>query len=154
MPPPDHQRLRSHAVRLTKFGLTGGAGFVVDFGTLVVLHGVLRWPLVVATLGAYVLGGVVHYGLTRTWVFPHARDAGEVGKVVRYLLLGAANALVTVIAVAGLSRLGVDYRVAKVAAVVALFFTNYLLTPRFVMTTSRGSRTVAPESSDRSRKVR
>ncbi len=146
--------MREHLVRLTKFGLTGFAGLAVDLGMLVILHSGLRWPLAWATLGAYTAGGAIHYGLTRFWVFPHGRDAGEVGKVVRYLLLGAANAAVTVVVVTVLAGWGLDYRLAKGVAVVALFFSNYVLTPRFVMTTSPGSRTTAPASSDRSRNER
>jgi putative flippase GtrA len=139
--------------RLFKFGVTGLAGFVVDFGTLVGLHSGAGVDLALATLASYAIGGVVHYSLTRFWVFPQDGGGGEVGRVARYLALGGANALATLGIVSGLVHLGVDYRPAKIAAVVLLFFTNYLLTPRLVMT-SPGRRTTAPEDSAHSRNSR
>lgn len=136
-----------------KFGLTGCAGFAVDFGLLLILKSGAGMPLAVATTLAYVVGGVVHYSLTRFWVFPQDQRAGEVGRVVRYLALAGVNILATLGIVLGLSSIGVDYRVAKILAVVLLFFSNYLLTPRLVMT-SPGSSTSAPSASMASRKSR
>jgi putative flippase GtrA len=136
--------------RLIRFGLTGCAGFVVDFGLLWLLKGGLGAPLALATTTAYVVGGVVHYSLTRFWVFPQEDSTGEGGRIIRYLALAAVNIVVTLVLVLGLSHAGLDYRVAKVIAVVALFFSNYFLTPRVVMT-SPGSRTTAPRSSTATR---
>lgn len=141
---------RFDLARFIRFGLTGCAGFVVDFGTLVVLKSLIGAPLPVATATAYIVGGVVHYAFTRLWVFPQDHRRGELGRIARYLLLGVANIGATLAFVLGLTHAGLDYRAAKVIAVVVLFFSNYLLTPRLVMT-SPGSRTTAPRSSTTSR---
>lgn len=143
----------SRIPRLIRFGITGCAGFIVDFGLLVALHTAAGWPLIGATLAAYTVGGIVHYALTRLWVFPHPRTSDETAKVLRYLALGALNALATVIAVSTLTWAGLDYRAAKIITVIALFFTNYTLVPRFVMTWP-GSRTDAPPSNAPSRNNR
>ncbi len=132
-PPPTPRSSR----RLVRFGLTGCAGFVVDFGTLVLLHSGLGLPLWLATAAAYLTGGVVHYSLTRFWVFPQGNAEGEFGRIARYVLLVAANVGITTVIVVGLSGLGLDYRAAKVVAVVTLFFTNFILMPRLVMTSPR-----------------
>jgi putative flippase GtrA len=116
-----------------RFGLTGCAGLVVDFGLLWLLRGSVGLPLATATAVAYTLAGVGHYSLTRFWVFPQEERAGEVGRVARYLVLGGVNVVATLGIVTGLSAAGADYRIAKVVAVVFLFFSNYLLTPRVVM---------------------
>jgi putative flippase GtrA len=141
---------RVDLARLLRFGLTGCAGFAVDFSVLVALRSGAGAPLALATIAAYVLGGLVHYALTRLWVFPQTGSGREIGRVFRYLALAAVNAGLTLAIVTGLSETGLDYRVAKVVAVVSLFFTNYFLTPRIVMT-SPGSRTTAPLSSTASR---
>ena len=120
--------------RLLRFGVTGAAGFAVDLGTLVALHSGLDVGLPLATLASYTLGGVVHYSLTRFWVFPQDTGEGEIGRIARYLALAGLNALATLGIVTGLVHLGVDYRPAKVSSVGLLFFTNYLLMPRLVMT--------------------
>jgi putative flippase GtrA len=121
--------------RLFKFGMTGVASFVVDFGTLVLAHDGFGWPLRVSLIAAYTLGGIVHYGLTRYWVFPTTTTGGsvEAGRVIRYLLLAALNTGATLVIVPALTHVGLDYRVAKVICVVALFGFNYFVTPRFVM---------------------
>lgn len=122
--------------RLFRFGLTGVASFVVDFGTLVLAHDGFGWPLRVSLIAAYTIGGIVHYGLTRWWVFPMKHGGGgaaETGRVVRYLLLAAVNTGATLIIVPALTHLGVDYRLAKIICVVLLFGFNYFVTPRFVM---------------------
>lgn len=141
--------IAQHGPRLIRFGLTGCAGFAVDFGILILLK-TAGIPLGAATAAAYIIGGVVHYTLTRVWVFPQDDNAGETGRVVRYLLLGCVNIAATLAIVLGLTSTGLDYRVAKIIAVVTLFFSNYLLTPRLVMT-SPGRRTSAPRSSTTSR---
>jgi putative flippase GtrA len=135
--------------RLIRFGVTGCAGFAVDLGTLVVFHSALSAPLAASTVVAYGSGGMAHYSLTRYWVFPQDSRAGELGRITRYLLLAAANMAATLVMVLGLTAMGADYRVAKVAAVVLLFFTNYALTPRLVMT-SPGRRAIAPRDGARS----
>ncbi len=145
--------LRTRGRRLIRFGFAGCVGFAVDFGGLIALHSGLGIPLVPSTLVAYSVGAGVHYSLLRYWVFPHRSTDSEVGKVARYLLLGAFNALATVIIVSGLASLGVDYRLAKAVAVVILFFTNYVLTPRFVMTSPR-RRAAAPATDAISRSTR
>lgn len=121
--------------RLFKFGMTGAASFVVDFGTLVLAYDGFGWSLRVSLVAAYTFGGIVHYGLTRWWVFPTTTSGGavEAGRVLRYLLLAAFNTGATLVIVPALTELGLDYRVSKVISVVALFGFNYFVTPRFVM---------------------
>lgn len=122
-----------------RFGLTGCAAFAVDFGTLVLLRSSVGLPLAVATTTAVVVGGLVHYSLTRLWVFPQESRTGELGRLTRYLVLVAVNVAANLVIVMGLTSVGLDYRAAKGIAVVALFFCNYLLTPRLVMRPVRRS---------------
>jgi putative flippase GtrA len=120
--------------RVLRFGVTGGASFVVDFGSLVVAHSFFHWPLTFSLVFAYALGGCVHYSLTRWWVFNAGRSgAGEVGRVVRYLMLAGVNIVATLLVVPALTHLGLDYRLAKLLCTGLLFGMNYLITPRFVM---------------------
>ena len=137
--------------RLVRFGLTGLAGFAADFGCLTGMHSGLAVPLAMATTVAYIVGGTVHYSLTRFWVFPQPVRSGEISRIVRYLLLASVNVAVTLAIVLGLNRAGVDYRIAKVIAVVVLFLSNYFITPRFVMT-SAGNRISAPPDTAASKK--
>jgi putative flippase GtrA len=137
---PVRQRARSgDGWRFVRFGLTGVAGFVADFGTLVLLHGRLDVALWVAVVAAYVVGGLVHYSLTRFWVFAHPLGEGELGKIRRYLTLVGCNVVITAVAVDAMTRAGLDYRLAKAVTVVVLFFSNYLIVPRWVMPHERSA---------------
>lgn len=126
-----------------RFGLTGCAAFAVDFSVLILLKSSVGLPLGVATTTAVVVGGLVHYSLTRLWVFPQETSAGELGRLARYLILVAVNIVANLVIVLGLTRVGLDYRAAKAIAVVVLFFCNYFLTPRLVMTSTRSRRSDA-----------
>jgi putative flippase GtrA len=119
--------------RIFKFGVTGVLGFTADLGSLIVAHDGLGLPLRLSLIIAYTVGGTVHYGLTRFWVFPARRESSEIGRIVRYLLLAAVNATATLLIVPALAHAGLDYRLAKILCVVVLFGFNYVVTPRFVM---------------------
>ena len=132
---------RERLARLVRFGATGAVGFLIDFTLLIVLRSNLDVPLAVATIAAYATGCSVHYLLSRFWVFPHDADGAEIAKVMRYVLLATVNVVVTVVIVSGLTWLGLDYRVAKLIAVVTIFCSNYAIMPRFVMTVRRPGHT-------------
>jgi putative flippase GtrA len=127
-----HPELR----RLLRFGIAGIAGFIFDFGSLVLAHDGFGWPLTASLVFAYTVGGLAHYGLTRWWVFPGDRGPGEAGRVARYLLLAAVNIVATLLIVPALTHLGLDYRLAKITCTALLFGFNYVVTPRFVLTDS------------------
>ena len=133
MPPIRALVANEELQRIFRFGLTGVAGFIVDFGLLVTARSGLGWDLTWALLLSSGLGGIVHYSLTRWWVFPASHTSSEAGRVVRYLLLGAFNAGATVVIVSALTHVGMDYRPAKILCVVVLFGFNYVVTPRLVM---------------------
>jgi putative flippase GtrA len=118
---------------MSRFGLTGGIAFVIDFGGLVLLHGALGWKLQWAIVVSYCLGGAVHYTLTRRWVFVPRLERPEVDRIARYLALGTTNIVVNLAAVLVLVRLGVDYRVSKAGCVAMLVVINYLVTSRHIM---------------------
>ena len=119
--------------RVVRFLAAGGIAFAVDFGTLVLTHSGLHVTLQWAIVCAYAVGGIVHYTLTRFWVFPARERHQEAQRVIRYLILAAFNMGATVGLVTGLADIGVDYRLGKIICVAVLMVINYLATPRFVI---------------------
>lgn len=124
--------------RVVRFVTAGAVSFALDFGGLILLHSGLGWQLGWAVLVAYGSGGAVHYLLTRLWVFNPAGRGSETGRFLRYLSLGGLNIAATWAVVLSLTRLGVDYRLAKILCVAALVVFNYVVTHLFVMRSAPG----------------
>lgn len=118
---PLRQLLRSGPVR---FLLVGGGSAAVDTGLLWLLHGAFGVWLPLATFLGVATSNVVNFLLNRNWVFSSSGAAA--GQAVRYLLLVGLNWVVTVLAVAGLAGLGLNYLVARVSVLVVLTVLNFL----------------------------
>ena len=89
--------------------------FAVDLALLTALHGGLRWPLPVSITVAYVTAFGLSYLLNRVLNF---RSHGAVGpQVAVYAAVVIVNYLAWILGVGdGLAALGLDYRLARVAA--------------------------------------
>jgi putative flippase GtrA len=103
------------APSLVGFAVINGFTFGVDLAVLSLLHGALGWPLPVAVTGAYALAFALSFVLNRAFNF---RSHGPLGRQTAvYALVVAVNFVVMLLGVTtGLAALGVDYRVARVAA--------------------------------------
>lgn len=101
--------------RLLGYAVIGSVTFGVDLALLTAFHGGLRWPLPVAITAAYVLASGLGYLLNRALNF---RSHGAVGpQLAVYIMVVAVNYLVLILGVTtGLAALGLDYRLARLAA--------------------------------------
>jgi putative flippase GtrA len=97
------------------FVLINGFTFAVDLTVLVSLHSGLGWPVAVSLTVAYSTAFALSYTLNRMLNF---RSHGPVGRQLRiYVPIIVLNFLVFILGVGdGLTRLGVDYRLARVIA--------------------------------------
>ncbi len=112
---------RHSAVRyLIIGGLCAGA----DFALLFLLHSLLRVWLPLATLIAVVTAFFLNFALNRVWSF--GSEAPIIRQFSRYFLLGCGNWTFTVLGVAGLSWLGVNYLIAKTITLALATTANYL----------------------------
>ncbi|WP_412541333.1 GtrA family protein [Longispora sp. K20-0274] len=98
----------------------------MDLTTLYLLHGVAGLPLPLATALAFSTAFLANFLVNRFWSFS-ARGA-IAGHFLRYGILVLANLTLTVVLVQALTRLGLDYRVAKAACTATLFVANYFAT--------------------------
>ena len=103
------------APSLLGFCLINGLTFMVDLTCLTAFHGGLRWPVPVAITASYLIAFGLGYALNRILNF---RSRGPVGsQLAVYVAVVTVNYLAWILGVgAGLTRLGVDYRIARVAA--------------------------------------
>jgi len=100
---------------LLGFAVINSCTFAVDLGLLTALHGGLHWPLPVSITVAYITAFGLSYLLNRTLNF---RSHGAVGpQVAVYTAVVIVNYLAWILGVGdGLAALGLDYRLARIAA--------------------------------------
>jgi putative flippase GtrA len=107
--------LRGHPA--PRYLLAGGVTFLIDIGSLRLLHGVAGIPLVPATVGAFCVAFAFNFTVSRRWTFAASASEGRAHRqLARYLAVVAANLASTVAIVAGLSSFGLNYLIAKVVA--------------------------------------
>jgi len=100
---------------LLGFAVINGFTFAVDLAVLTALHSGLGWPLPVSFTVAYITAFGLSYLLNRVFNF---RSHGAVGPhVAVYVVVVIVNYLVWILGVGdGLAALGLDYRLARIAA--------------------------------------
>ena len=100
---------------LLGFAVINSCTFAVDLGLLTALHGGLHWPLPVSITVAYITAFGLSYLLNRTLNF---RSHGAFGpQVAVYTAVVIVNYLAWILGVGvGLAALGLDYRLARIAA--------------------------------------
>ena len=118
-------------------GVNGGC-FVLDIVLLLSLHHLAHAPAGVAAAIAFALASVVNFVLSRQWVFARtARGGNPRADLARYAALVTTGLLVTTGAVAVLAHLGLDYRLAKLAASGVVGLLNFVVMPRWVFAGDR-----------------
>jgi putative flippase GtrA len=135
--------VRRRIWEFVRFSLVGGAAFTIDVGGLVALHNGTGLPLWLDTALAFAASSLFTFVLSRQWVFP---DAGRSRKahaaLVRYAVLVVVCLLLTTVTVPALAALGLDYRLAKLAASGMVALLNFTLMPRWVFRQA-GDKTVS-----------
>ena len=103
------------SARLLGFAVISSVTFVLDLVLLTAFHGGLRWPLQAAITAAYALSSGLGYVLNRALNF---RSHGAVGpQLTVYAAVVTVNYLALILGVStGLAALGLDYRLARLAA--------------------------------------
>jgi putative flippase GtrA len=118
---------------LIRYWLVAFACFVLDIGALVALHSLTPLPLALDTALAFSLAAVVGFVLSRRWVFRHAARSGRPqADFTRYVVAVVAGLVVTTVMVTGLARLGLDYRLARLAASGLVAMLNFVVVKRWV----------------------
>ena len=103
------------APSLAGFAVLNAFTFSIDIGLLTTLHGGLRWPLPLAITISYLTAFALSFVLNRRVNFRSHGPLG--GQLPIYVAVVAVNYLVWILGVGdGLASLGLDYRVARVAA--------------------------------------
>ena len=104
---------RHHFVR---YLIVGGSTFVIDFGILYSLHGLLNLNLAASTSVAYWISMSYNFVLNRYWTFDAREKESLLKHITAYFALVVFNYMFTVIFVAVVGE-HINYMVAKALAV-------------------------------------
>ena len=115
--------------QIVTFLIVGGASSVVDFGIFFILSTFAHFPPWLASAISFLCAFVVNYRGNRDLVF----KAGRVpGALPRYVLLVAANWVISTGLVAGFVAAGLPGWGAKIISMVVVATINYLVLRAFV----------------------
>jgi len=113
-------------MQLLRCLVVGGAAFAVDFATLVLLAEWGCWDHLTAAAAGFLAGLIVNYYLSVTWVFHQRSLTNRQSEFLIFSAVGIAGlAMTELILFAGTNVSGLDYRISKVLAVVAVLFWNF-----------------------------
>jgi putative flippase GtrA len=133
-----------HQYQAPRFLVVGFATFVVDIGSLKVLHGVLGVGLALSTLAAFAIAFLLNFTASRHWVFAGtALETLARRQLLRYFVLVFLNLCSTLMIVVGLSALGVPYLWAKVVSASINAVANFFAYRHWVF----AARSVPPSTS-------
>lgn len=129
--------LRHHPA--PRFLVAGVATFLVDLGSLRVLHGTIGIALAPATAIAFAIAFLVNFTAARQWAFAATARGGNTRRqLTRYLVLVGLNLLSTLVIVVGLSAGGMNYLWAKAAAACVNAVANFFVYRRWVFAAPTG----------------
>ncbi|HXE10083.1 MAG TPA: GtrA family protein [Verrucomicrobiae bacterium] len=124
---------RHHFVR---YLIVGGTTFIIDFGTLILLHGKLGFGIAASTSVAYWLSITYNFILNRYWTFDVWEKESLQRHLTTYLFLLIINYLFAVTFVSFMSD-HINYLYAKAIAVIFQMIWTYPVYKHFIFTTKQ-----------------
>ena len=110
-----------------RYAVVGGIAFLADYGTLflfqeLILTGGTPWELFISTAAGFIVGLIVNYVLSLTFVFGKSVAAFLIFTVVGVIGLG----LTELIMYLGTELLHISYLIVKIAAAAIVLVWNYV----------------------------
>ena len=124
-----------------RYAFSGGSALVTEEVVLYLTHGLMKFPLWLATGLAYLIAFGVNFSINRMLTFAeHGAREGAVHKqTVRFALLVAVNLGVTQVLMYSLTGAGVNYLIAKPLSTVVITLYNFWLYKHWVFRPEAGA---------------
>ncbi len=120
------ERTESTSVQFLRYLVVGGLAFVVDFCSLYVLTSQTGVHYLVSAAVGFLLGLIVNYVLSRTWVFPHRSVRSASLEFAIFSGIGLIGLGLNETGMWLLSSLaGMHYLIAKLCTTAVVFFWNF-----------------------------
>ncbi len=124
-----HPTVKTHAPQLLKFGLTGGAGSILDMGTLALLTRLFSVPAEAAFLFSAFVGATFVFFVNKHFTFKH-RGAWTTQLLKHYTVYGPA--IIANFLLSNLLFLFLPDIASKFVAIGVIAVWNYLMSHHFV----------------------
>ena len=115
-----------------RYAVVGGIAFLADYGTLflfqeLILTGGTPWELFISTAAGFIVGLIVNYVLSLTFVFRRKDNRGSGKSVAAFLIFTVVGVigLTELIMYLGTELLHISYLIVKIAAAIVLVW-NYV----------------------------
>jgi putative flippase GtrA len=119
--------------RFLKFMVVGTIGFVVDFGTLNLLHLVFGLPVLTSNAISFSLAVLSNFAWNRLWTYPESRSKPVSGQLPQFALVNVVGLGINTVVLWALTppftamvgELG--YNIAKGIATIIVLFWNFFV---------------------------
>jgi putative flippase GtrA len=116
-----------------RYLLNTGFAAAVDFGSLFVIHQLLKVDITIAVAISFSLAFVANFFGSKLWVFKTGDETErKKGSLPKFALLTGANLLIQTVGVTALVNLGLYYLLAKCLLVGLMFFVNYFVSKKVI----------------------
>ncbi len=118
-----------------RYAVVGGIAFLADYGTLflfqeLILTGGTPWELFISTAAGFIVGLIVNYVLSLTFVFRRKDNCGSGKSVAAFLIFTVVGViglgLTELIMYLGTELLHISYLIVKIAAAAIVLVWNYV----------------------------
>lgn len=109
-----------------KYFLVAGLGYIVDFGTLFVLHDFFHVHYLLAAAISFILGLIVVYIMSNRYVFYDSKIRSKYVEIGIFALIGIVGLGILSVSMWALTGLlGINYLLSKIVATVGVYMWNF-----------------------------
>lgn len=121
-----HEPTNNTMIQLFRYGFVGGAAFLIDYGLLFSLTEWLEINYLVSAAIAFVVGLVVNYLLSISWVFNQNRNGKPMKEFLFFTVIGVVGLMLNeLILYAVTDWMHLHYMFSKIISTVIVFFWNF-----------------------------
>lgn len=110
-----------------KYGVVGAVSFVIDIAFLTIAWQGLGMPVWAAASCGFWASFAVNFGLNKYWTFEVDQASSSGSQLARYVVLVAANYLITVASVTALHEAGLQLLIARTVVLAILTLSTFVV---------------------------
>lgn len=118
--------MKKLAIQFTKYFGVAGVGYIVDFGTMVLLKEIFHFHYLISAILSFILGLVVVYILSSRYVFGESKLSSRRKEFALFTLIGLVGlGLLSLLMWVLTDSLNIDYMLSKIIATVVVYMWNF-----------------------------